>query len=75
MAERQDALLAASDLIRAVREVVTTRPGRQVGTVGRLEVTPNSPNVIPGKVVLSVGLRDLPERGLQALAADIRAQA
>ena len=41
MADRQDALLAASHLTIAVRDVVTSEPGRQVGTVGRLEVTPN----------------------------------
>jgi N-carbamoyl-L-amino-acid hydrolase len=75
MAERQDALLAAADLVRAVREIVTARQGAQVGTVGRLEVTPNSPNVIPGKVALSVELRDLSERTLEDLAAAIRARA
>jgi beta-ureidopropionase / N-carbamoyl-L-amino-acid hydrolase len=43
--------------------------------VGRLEVAPNSPNVIPGKVTLSVELRDLSEATLDALAAEIRARA
>lgn len=75
MAERQDALIAASRLTLVVREAVTARPGRQVGTVGRLEVTPNSPNVIPGEVTLSVELRDLSEEVLRALADDIRARA
>lgn len=75
MAERQDALLAAADLVRAVREVVTARAGRQVGTVGRLDVTPNSPNVIPGNVSLSVELRDLAEPALEELAREIRARA
>jgi N-carbamoyl-L-amino-acid hydrolase len=74
MNERQDALLAAADVVKAVRAVVTSRDGRQVGTVGRLEVTPNSPNVIPGKVVMSVELRDLSESTLESLAADIRAR-
>jgi N-carbamoyl-L-amino-acid hydrolase len=59
MADRQDALLAASYLTIAVREVVNSEPGRQVGTVGRLEVTPNVPNVIPGAVRLTIELRDL----------------
>ena len=75
MNERQDALVAASRLVLAVRETVAARPGRHVGTVGRLEVTPNSPNVIPGKVVLSVELRDLSEDVLKALAAQIEARA
>jgi hypothetical protein len=34
MAERQDALVAAAQLVTAVREVVTSEPGPQVGTVG-----------------------------------------
>ena len=38
IAERQDALLAASHLVIAVREVVTRLPGRQVGTVGHINV-------------------------------------
>jgi N-carbamoyl-L-amino-acid hydrolase len=75
MAERQDAMLAASRLVIAVREAVTARPGPQVGTVGRLEVTPNSPNVIPGRVTLSVELRDLSETTLAALADEIRQRA
>ena len=43
----------------AVRDAVTRRPGAQVGTVGHIEVTPNSPNVIPGLARLSIELRDL----------------
>ncbi len=75
MPERRDALVAASRLTLAVREAVQARPGRHVGTVGRMEVVPNSPNVIPGRVNLSVELRDLSESVLQALAGDIRQRA
>lgn len=75
MGERQDAMLAASRLVIAVNDAVTARPGRQVGTVGRMEVTPNSPNVIPGQVTLSIELRDLSETTLNALADDIRLRA
>ncbi len=75
MDERQDALVAASQLTLAVREIVTARPGRQVGTVGHIEVSPNSPNVIPGEVRLSIELRDLSADTLKALAAAIAARA
>ncbi len=75
MNERRDAMLAASRLVVGVREAVTSRPGRQVGTVGRMEITPNSPNVIPGQVTLSVELRDLSEALLKALGEDIRQRA
>ena len=61
---RQDALVAASQLVLAVRDVVTGRQGPQVGTVGRIEVEPNSPNVVPGRVTLSVEFRDLSTRVL-----------
>jgi N-carbamoyl-L-amino-acid hydrolase len=71
MSERRDAMLAASRLVVLVNEIVRQRPGRQVGTVGRLEVTPNSPNVIPGRVVLSVELRDLSERTLRGMGEEI----
>src|SRR4029450_10257976 len=63
MSERHDAMLAASKIAVAVNEVVKARPGRQVGTVGRIELSPNSPNVIPGKAVMSVELRDLSRAG------------
>ena len=75
MGERRDALVAASRLITGVREIVTARPGRHVGTVGRLEITPNSPNVIPGRVQLSVELRDLAESTLERLGDEIRQRA
>src|SRR5687768_10399550 len=75
MNERQDALLAASQLTIAVREIVTREAGRQVGTVGRLDVKPNAANVIPGEVSLTIELRDLSTAKLRALAEEIRARA
>jgi N-carbamoyl-L-amino-acid hydrolase len=75
MADRQDALLAAARLVDAVHDVVTAEPGRQVGTVGRLEVTPNAPNVVPGMVRLTVELRDLSLETLHELAGQVRLRA
>src|SRR5262249_50951386 len=68
MNERGDALLAAAQLTLAVHEIVTNEPGRQVGTVGRLEVSPNAPNVIPGVVRLTIDLRDLSSAKLRKLS-------
>jgi N-carbamoyl-L-amino-acid hydrolase len=75
MAERQDALLAASHLTIAVRDVVTRREGHQVGTVGRLHVEPNAPNVVPGAANLIVELRDLSPETLADMVEEIRARA
>ncbi len=75
MDHRQDALIAASQLTLAVREIVTARPGRQVGTVGHIEASPNSPNVIPGHVRLSIEVRDLSAETLKDLTTAVSARA
>ena len=75
MAERQDALVAASHLTLAVREIVTAEPGRQVGTVGHIDVSPNAANVIPGIVSQTIELRDLSPDKLARIADTIRARA
>ena len=59
MDQRQDAMLAAAKFTVAVNDAVRSVAGRTVATVGRLTVTPNTTNVIPAKVVLTVDLRDL----------------
>jgi N-carbamoyl-L-amino-acid hydrolase len=59
MKGRRDALLAAAKYIEAVNRAVTSVPGRQVGTVGKIQAFPGAYNVIPGKVTTSLGLRDL----------------
>jgi N-carbamoyl-L-amino-acid hydrolase len=59
MDQRQDAMLTASEIVLAVNRLVRSEPGRHVGTVGRINVEPNAPNVVPGRVTLTVELRDL----------------
>jgi N-carbamoyl-L-amino-acid hydrolase len=74
MNERHDAMVAAAQLTLAVREIASRRQGRQVGTVGRIEVEPNSPNVIPGRVTMSVEFRDLSEQVLRELGDAVKAR-
>jgi N-carbamoyl-L-amino-acid hydrolase len=59
MDQRNDALLAASRFIIAVNEVALGEEGRNVATVGRIHAEPGAPNVIPGRVILSLEIRDL----------------
>jgi N-carbamoyl-L-amino-acid hydrolase len=54
---RHDALVAAAEIVRGVREIPRKIGDDMVSTVGRLDVTPNIPNAIPGRVSLSVDLR------------------
>ena len=55
---RRDALVAAADVVRAVRAIPAQVSPETVATVGRLEVSPNITNAIPGKILMSVDLRD-----------------
>ena len=59
MDQRQDAMLAAAKFAVAMNEAVRSVPGRTVATIGRMVVSPNTRNVIPGQVVFTVDLRDL----------------
>jgi N-carbamoyl-L-amino-acid hydrolase len=68
---RKDALLAASKLIVAVNEVINSVPGKQVGTIGKLAAMPGAYNVIPGKVVLGLEIRDLSAEKIEQLFVDI----
>jgi len=75
MPQRRNALLAAAKLIEAVQQIVTREPGRQVGTVGKLQVFPNAPNVVPGLVKHSIELRDLSAEKIAGLGDEIQKRA
>ena len=74
MNQRHDALLSAARFIEKVNQVVTSIPGRQVGTVGWIRVQPGAYNVIPGKTVLGLELRDLDEKKIEDMFTRIRAE-
>ena len=67
MSQRHDALLAAARYVEAVNRVVTSIPGRQVGTVGKIQSFPGAFNVIPGRVATSLELRDLDSAKVETL--------
>lgn len=71
MRMRQDALLASARFIEAVNEEALKMEGSQVATVGRIKAAPGAPNVIPGKVVLSLEIRDLSDAVIDALYKNI----
>jgi N-carbamoyl-L-amino-acid hydrolase len=55
---RKDALLAAAQLTLEVNRIAMTFPDSARGTVGHVQVKPNSRNVIPGEVRITVDLRN-----------------
>jgi N-carbamoyl-L-amino-acid hydrolase len=75
MDQRRDTLLSAARFIEKVNQVVTGIPGRQVGTVGWIRVQPGAYNVIPGKTVLGLELRDLDASKVEAMFQRIRDEA
>ena len=75
MDQRHDALLSAARFVEMVNRVVRGIPGRQVGTVGRIQAFPGAPNVIPGKVTCTLELRDLDDAKIDSMFRQIRQQA
>ncbi|MEL0658259.1 Zn-dependent hydrolase [Psychromonas arctica] len=53
---RNDALIASSQLVLKVEEIAKAHPPG-CGTVGFMQVTPNSRNTIPGSISMSIDLR------------------
>ena len=70
---RRDALLVAADLIHAVNRIALDHAPHGRGTVGWLDVHPNSRNVIPGRVTLTVDLRAADDASLTEMDAALRA--
>ncbi len=75
MNNRHDALLSAAELMLAINEIITSRPGAQVGTVGRIQAEPGAPNVIPGRVTMSLEIRDLSSDVIWAMFRSIERRA
>ncbi len=73
MSMRNDALVAASQVVLAVH-ALGNRPGQQVATVGKLDVFPNAANVIPGRVEMTLDIRDLSNYHLDNLLEQFRHQ-
>jgi N-carbamoyl-L-amino-acid hydrolase len=75
MNRRRDALLSAAELALAVNRIATSTPGRQVATVGKIRAEPGAPNVIPGRVIMSLEIRDLDAGKIQTVFEAARAEA
>jgi beta-ureidopropionase / N-carbamoyl-L-amino-acid hydrolase len=72
METRKDALLAASRLVVEVNRIATTYPDYARGTVGFMQVKPNSRNVVPGDVRMTVDLRNAKDSTLSAMADELK---
>ena len=69
---RRNALLGAAHLIERIDAIALEHAPDAVGTVGMIENKPNSRNVIPGEVFLTVDFRHPETMGLDWLEAQLR---
>lgn len=73
MSLRHDAMLAAAHMIQTVEKLAQKSPyPGTVGTVGRILCEPNVANIIPGRVVLSLDIRDVCEEGMDYMEIGIK---
>lgn len=75
MAMRVNAGLAMSRIFEMVQEVAMKNQPNAVGGVGQVTFTPNSRNVLPGKVVFTVDIRTVDQVKLDAMRDEIEPRA
>ncbi|MGF6190225.1 allantoate deiminase [Serratia sp. 509] len=75
MGQRRDALAAAAEWMVAVERLTVECDPNLIATVGQIESLPGAVNVIPGQVRLSLDVRGPQDEPLDALLAELLAQA
>jgi beta-ureidopropionase / N-carbamoyl-L-amino-acid hydrolase len=70
---RRDALRPAAALVERVHAIAMAEQPHGRGTVGQVDVFPNSRNVIPGRVRMTVDFRHANDAGLDRMDAALRA--
>jgi N-carbamoyl-L-amino-acid hydrolase len=73
MALRKDSLLAATRIMQDVVAAAHRHPPHGRGTVGMVQVFPNSRNVIPGRVKFSIDLRNSTDALVDQMADEVKA--
>src|SRR5262245_4788985 len=72
MPRRRNALIGAARMVERVDAIALAHAPHAMGTVGMVEVKPNSRNVIPGEVFLTVDFRHPEEQVLAAMEDELR---
>jgi N-carbamoyl-L-amino-acid hydrolase len=74
MPRRKDALVGVSRMVSAVNRIGLANPPYACATVGMLQVSPNSRNVIPGKVFFTVDFRHPDAEVLARMGRELEAE-
>jgi N-carbamoyl-L-amino-acid hydrolase len=75
MPRRKDALVGVARMVSAVNRIGLARPPYACATVGMLQVSPNSRNVIPGKVFFTIDFRHPDPEVLAVMGREMQAEA
>ena len=70
---RKNALLGAARIVQLVETIARAHAPTAVATVGSMLVKPNSPNVVPGEVFLTIDMRHPESRTLEAMEVALNA--
>lgn len=73
MEARHDALRGASRFVEAIHALALRHSPHGRATVGFMQVSPNSRNVIPGRVAMTVDMRHPDDDALATMDAELRA--
>lgn len=72
MEDRKDALAAASEIVLALEETSKQHPSNEVvGTIGKLEVLPSAPNIIPEEVKLTLEIRGKTDEEIKEVLTEL----
>jgi N-carbamoyl-L-amino-acid hydrolase len=74
MPRRKDALVGVSEMVLAVNRIGLENKPNGCATVGMMQVSPNSRNVIPGKVFFTVDFRHPDADTLQRMGEALKAE-
>ena len=75
MPRRKDALVGVARMVSAVNRIGMARPPYACSTVGMLQVSPNSRNVIPGKVFFTIDFRHPDPEVLAGMGKEMETEA
>lgn len=71
---RRDAFMGTAEFALAIERETTQTGGPTVGTVGRIEVSPNGTNVIPEKVKTGIDIRDTDGERLSNVISSLKTE-
>ncbi|HQU66649.1 MAG TPA: Zn-dependent hydrolase [Albidovulum sp.] len=71
MSMRVNASLGLGRILERVQQIAMAHQPNAVGGVGQVKVTPNSRNVLPGKVVFTVDIRSPEQAKLDAMRGEV----